>query len=557
MRRKGESMSFRRRGARLLRGRSLIVLLALALVAAVTAATGGASGSGSHGKSVVRSQGGSQIGIIDVTRNVGRNSRVPVEVAKGNLKPLRTVLQQQRKQRLKNKARGFHHGTPAAVGDARTWLALDDAVGFYRKQYVLKKLSANAEIWVARDVPRPFAGFNSVGTQFQATDCRNDRTAVTQAQIDYLASEFDTNMLPKESALFSVAPDRDGTNGAHGVPLAADAPFDSTGAGNRTVVLIDNVRDDNFTDLNNTQGNSYIAGFFSSGLNNLFDRNVMTIDAFDWAHRTGANPQHDPVPGNNCTSAPARPFLYEGVFAHEYQHLLHSYVDPGESTWVNEGLSDFAIDATGYDFPSRPVSQIGFDSHLQCFFGNLIIQTDANPNPRGGGPENSLTVWQDQGPGEILCDYGAAFSFAEYLHGQYGTAFVSALHNSPVHGLQGLQSVLGLRASARAVLHRWAASMAIDAALDRGASLRKGDTSLYQTPALNASVNWDNPDAYSTPGAPPNGSDYVRARNAVGSYLNAKDVSSISFHGDKSLPTKPVEWVVDPSPDGHTGNPAL
>ena len=550
-------MSSRRPGARLLRGRSLVVLLALALVAAVTAATGGAVNSARQGKSVVQSQGSSHIGIIDVSRNIGRNSRIPVEVAKGKFKPLRTVLQQQRRVRLRHKSRSFHHGTPAAVGDARTWYAYDDTNGFYRKQYVLRKLSSNTEIWVARDVERTFAGITSVGTQFQAGDCRNDRTTVTQTQIDYLANQFDSNILPKESTLFSVAPDRDGTNGAHLAPLAADAPFDSTGAGYRTVVLIDNVRDSNFTDFNNTQNNSYIAGFFSSGLNGLFDRNVMSIDAFDWAHRTGANPPHEPVPGNNCTSAPARPFLYEGVFAHEYQHLLHSYVDPGERTWVNEGLSDFAIDATGYDFPTRPVTQVGFDSHLQCFFGNLITQTNANPNPRGGGPENSLTAWQDQGAGEILCDYGAAFSFAEYLHGQYGTPFISALHTNTAHGLAGLQSVLGLRASARDVVHRWAASMAIDAALDGGATLRKGDTDLYQTPALNASVNWDNPDAYSTPGAPPNGSDYVRARNAVGTYLNAKDITSISFDGDSSLPTKPIEWVVDGNPYGHEGNPAL
>jgi hypothetical protein len=547
-------MSFRRRSARLLRGRSLIVLLALALVAAVTAAAGGAASSARHhGKIVAGSQ--SNFGIIDISRNVGRNSRIPVEMAKGKFKPLRTVLAQQRK--LRRTGRRFHHGTPAAEGDARTWIALDDAAGFYRKQYVLKKLSSNTEIWVARDVLRSFAGYTSTGTEFQAGDCRNNRTTVTQGQIDYLANQFDTNILPKESALFSVAPDRDGTNGAHLAALAPDAPGDSTGAGNRTVVLVDNVRDDNFKDFDNTQANSYIAGFFSSGLNALLDRNIMTIDAFDWAHRTGADPPHEPVPGNNCTSAPARPFLYEGVFAHEYQHLLHSYVDPGERTWANEGLSDFAIDATGYDFPTRSVSQIGFDSHLQCFFGNLITQTDANPNPRGGGPENSLTSWQDQGPGEILCDYGAAFSFMEYLHGQYGTPFISALHTNPAHGLAGLQSVLGLGDSARAVVHRWAASMAIDAALDRGATLRKGDTDLYQTPALNASVNWDNPDAYSTPGAPPNGSDYVRARNAVGTYLNAKDVTSISFDGDSSLPTKPVEWVVDADPYGHEGNPAL
>ena len=123
------------------------------------------------------------------------------------------------------------------------------------------------------------------------------------------------------------------------------------------VVLIDNVRDDNFYDFNNTQGFSYIAGFFSSQLNTLFDRNIMTIDAFDWLHRTGANPPHEPVPGNNCTSAPARPFLYEGVFAHEYQHLLEFYADEsGESTWVNEGLSDHAQTITGYVNPATPIT---------------------------------------------------------------------------------------------------------------------------------------------------------------------------------------------------------
>ena len=119
-------------------------------------------------------------------------------------------------------------------------------------------------------------------------------------------------------------------------------------------MLVDNVRDDNFYDLNNTQGFSYIAGFFSSQLNDLFDRNVMTIDAFDWLHRTGANPPNDPVPGNNCTSAPARPFLYEGTFAHEYQHLLERYEDGDEVNWVNEGLSDWAQTLTGYVNPRHP-----------------------------------------------------------------------------------------------------------------------------------------------------------------------------------------------------------
>ena len=108
----------------------------------------------------------------------------------------------------------------------------------------------------------------------------------------------------------------------------------------------------------------------------------MTIDAFDWLHRTGANPPNEPVPGNNCTSAPARPFLYEGVFAHEYQHLLERYEDPDEVNWINEGLSDWAQTLTGYVDPAKPITEIGFDSHIQCFLGWLGVATPANPNPR-------------------------------------------------------------------------------------------------------------------------------------------------------------------------------
>src|SRR5204863_4093259 len=124
----------------------------------------------------------------------------------------------------------------------------------------------------------------------QAGDCRNgSRTTITTDQVNYLMQQFDTNILPKESAEFSVAPDRDGTNQTHLNPLDG-VPSNSSAAGEKTVILVDNVRDSNLRDFNNTQGNSYIAGFFSSGLNELFDRNVMTIDAFAWPHRTRTNP---------------------------------------------------------------------------------------------------------------------------------------------------------------------------------------------------------------------------------------------------------------------------
>jgi hypothetical protein len=456
---------------------------------------------------------------------------------------------------------------PAAVGDKRNWLALDNQYGFYyRKEYTLTAVAPHVEVWVASELNRrapastalPQIGQSS-GLNFLDGDCRNGaRTVVTGAQAQYLADQFSGHMLPLESAAFSVAPARDGSHALLGPPT-----YDPTGAGDNTVVLVDNVRDSNFYDLNNTQGNSYIAGFFSSQLNTFFDRNIMSVDGFDWLHRTGANPPHEPVPGNNCTSAPARPFLYEGTFAHEYQHLLLSYADPdGETTWINEGLADWAQTLTGYVNPATPITQIGFDGHTQCFLGWLTVQTNANPNPRAtSGPENSLTRWLDQGTGEQLCDYGAAYTFMEYVHGLFGTDFMTALHNDDANGLASLQNALngeGSKLTPEELLHNWSTMVAVDGLIDDGARiLGPYSEKLFTAPTLDATIKWDNPEAYSTPGAPSNGADYVQLRNAAGSPLNGNQIDSLTFQGATTLPPRPVAWSVAASPPLAAGDPAL
>src|SRR4029453_14427888 len=109
-------------------------------------------------------------------------------------------------------------------------------------------------------------------------------------QVQSLITEFDTNIYPIQTAAFSTPPDRDGTHpGLSG---------DFTGDGAKTVTLVDNVKDDNFYDF--PAASTYIAGFFSAQLNDLFDRNVMTIDAYDWKHRSGPAPPDDPT-GDLCT----------------------------------------------------------------------------------------------------------------------------------------------------------------------------------------------------------------------------------------------------------------
>ena len=113
----------------------------------------------------------------------------------------------------------------------------------------------------------------------------------------------------------------------------------SAGQADDIVTLVDNVKDANFFDPSTPDGQTYIAGFFYSVFNDFVNRNVMTIDAFDWLHRTGATPpddQADPAyaacaaeQGQSRPYGAPRPHLYEGTFAHEYQHLLESYASPG------------------------------------------------------------------------------------------------------------------------------------------------------------------------------------------------------------------------------------
>jgi hypothetical protein len=443
----------------------------------------------------------------------------------------------------------------AVVGDVRLWPALDRAKQQAAlKKFTLRALGQHIEVWVASDDD----GI-SKNLEFPPGDCRNDdRVQLTDAQAAYLAEQFDQVMYPRESEAFSVPAARDGSKSQITEFPGGDAlPSDyyvSDGA--RVVALVDNIRDPGFYDVNVRVG---VGGFFAGGLDDILDRNVITVDGVDWLHRTGASPPDNPVPGDLCRSRSARPFLIEATFAHEYQHLLESFQDPEEVSWVNEGLSMFAESLTGYNDPAIPITATGFDGQIQCFLGQLATQTPSNPNPIAGGPENSLTVWGDQGDEQILCDYGAAESFMLFLAGRYGLGFISALHRDRDQGLASVRKLVARisKRDAQEIVHDWAAMMALDAALDGGASLTGAPKARYRTATLAAGINWANPDDYSTPGAPPNGSDYVRLRAKSKAFLAAGQLQSLTFDGQQTFPPRPVEWSVSSNALGHAGDAAF
>ncbi len=371
---------------------------------------------------------------------------------------------------------------------------------------------------------------------------------VTDQQVNDLVVEFDTNMFPKETAAFSTPPDRDGTN--------ATIDGDFTGDGDKTVTLVDNVRDDNFYDF--PAASTYIAGFFSTAINNYTDRNVMTIDAFDWAHRTGANPPNE-VTDDPCTSRPARPRAYEGTFAHEWQHLLLSYVDPDELTWVDEGLADYAQYLVGYSNTAATVYEPGQDVHLVCFQGFGPVQTDYN-NPRDcGGPENSLNLWgESPNPAAVLADYGNAYEFMQFLHDRYGADFLTALHRDA--DLQGLASVAALAKKegvkdVHDLIHDYQSMVLLDKVVGGRWGVSLGVPKNRVTSAsLNSTVNLANPASYATPGAAPNGADYVLLQDRNGKALKAGISARCSSPARRRCP--PSRWSGPSSPrPGPVGQP--
>ncbi|GAA0578269.1 hypothetical protein GCM10010172_73880 [Paractinoplanes ferrugineus] len=402
------------------------------------------------------------------------------------------------------------------VGTSREWLGLDDTTGnLYPKNYKLRAVGKHIEVWVADDIA------------FPAADCRKNSVVVGDKQIADLVRDFDNRIYPKETATFSTPPDRDGSNPRR--------PGDYSGDGDKTVTLVDNIRDENYFHF--PAAVTYIAGFFSAQLNELFDRNVMTIDAYDWKHRLGAYPADDPS-DDLCTSRPARPRMYDATFAHEWQHLLEYYIEPNEAKWVNEGLADFAQTLVGYVDARATVDDWGNDNHIVCYQGFGLVKTKYNANPRlCGGPQNSLNLWDEGAPTEVLADYGIAYSFLIYLADRFGLSTITELHRDGTHrGLAGVQAVLPAGTQLADVLHDFQTMTLVDKFVgEPGGKMTGVPLKRVTSAGLRSTVNLDNPTAYDMPGAAPNGADYVPLPTPL---------TSVTFAGAKNLPALPTGWTI-------------
>jgi hypothetical protein len=367
--------------------------------------------------------------------------------------------------------------------ETKEWLSLDDYNGqYFFDDFYLIAETAGSELWVQADLSYPDG------------DPR-ETPVVTCEQAAYLLSEFDNNMYPVETDFFGTPDIHDGSASLLELWGLAE-PGTYANEDGRQVVLVSNVRDDAYYD--STYPN-YIAGFYSPTFEAYFDRNIMSIDSHDWANRVGPDG--------------SRPYLYESVFAHEYQHLLHDDYDSDEENFINEGLSMFAEYLTGYVVDNDPYST----------FEAL--------------PENSLVAWGDQGGREIVADYGMVFLFQMYLYEKLGQEFIQYEFHNQDNGISSINSTLealGIPADFGDAYHSFAVAVLIDSRMNR---YRYG-FDLLDVGIDIGTLDAPNPDAYDTPGAPPWGTDYIWLDG------NNKKISTLYFDGADTY-SEPTPWTSD------------
>ncbi|BES65632.1 hypothetical protein SANA_20710 [Gottschalkiaceae bacterium SANA] len=377
-------------------------------------------------------------------------------------------------------------------GGNKFFLGLDSTTGSYTfKTFTLRSLGTDVEVWVADDIA------------YLEGDPRDD-PIITQEQVDRLRDEFDNNIYPTDTEFFGMPDSHYGTDALLSVWELFDPGYYEPDDGiERNIILVDNVRDESFYDDTYP---FFIAGFYSPTFEAYFDRNIISLDTNSWETRLEST--------------------FFGTTAHEYQHLIHDDNDPHETTWLNEGMSDFAEYLCGYGHP---------DVHVQFFLDH---------------PENSLVDWDehynaDTGP-EVLADYGQAYLLQLYLHDQFGKEFTRALATNPIAGFASIDQVLddfGAGIDFEEAFRRFCVAVVLDAPMPEKGIYEFTSIELAE---YEGGLDFEKAEFYDKDGVPAWGGDYKHLEKM-------KNIKGVKFDGIDFMPTPWIE--VDEAPDD--GGPAL
>ncbi|WP_045514677.1 immune inhibitor A domain-containing protein [Neobacillus niacini] len=380
--------------------------------------------------------------------------------------------------------------TFASVGEKKLFLNRNLAF----KQFTLRSVGENVEIWVADNL------------SFPQGDPRPAHV-VTQEQVDKLRDEFDSNIYPKATEFFGTP---DALDGSHSpLPEMVGLPEGYYGGSDKVIMLVDNIQDENYEDPTYP---FFVAGFFWQTLENYIDRNIITIDTNSWETRLEST--------------------FFGTTIHELQHLIQADNDGDEESWVNEGLSTFSEVLGGY----------GHDA------GSINFYLDH--------PENSLVAWDEHvgaatGP-ETIADYGQVQLFNLYMNDKLGKDFIRALAVNKENGINGVNAALkefGSKLDFTKLYQNFITAVALDSS-EEGKGLYNIDSIDLRGLPVDAAgtkrgmtVNYEKAIAFEKEGVPAWGGDFK--------VLDFQDkIKSIAFNGVDFLP---ISWksVADPLGSGN------
>ena len=249
-----------------------------------------------------------------------------------------------------------------------------------------------------------------------------DGQDVDGSVLDRIRDEFDSTIYPKDTSVFGSEP-RPGVDGDE-----------------RVYLLLLDIRDG----WNGTTVTGYIAGYFHS-LNEYPNADLPADERY-------SNEKEMIYIDLNPAQAGSEASL--GTVAHEFQHMIHWWMDSGhdEETWVNEGCSDLAQYVCGYGYPR---------SHL----------VTGSPSSPGflEKPDHQLTLtgpaWSSP-TNKVLASYGASFMWTLYLWEHYGgDDTIRRLVGEQANGIQGVNDALaavGTGDRFEQVFRRWAAANYLD-----------------------------------------------------------------------------------------------
>ncbi len=206
-----------------------------------------------------------------------------------------------------------------------------------------------------------------------------------------------------------------------------------------------------------------------------------------------------------------------GVLAHEFQHMIHWYIDRNEETWLNEGLSNLAMLINGYSAGRSERAYLN-------------------------APDLQLNYWSTSNTNRSA-NYGSAFLFSTYILDRFGEQITQALVAHPENGLDSLDLVLeenggqdelsGEKLSADDIFRDWVvASWLQDERVEDGRYAFPSLPDLPKPPATDSVRNC--PATLASQDVSQYGVDYI--------HIRCKGDYTLTFDGLSEVPVLPTQF---------------